>query len=86
MPTLKLLRNKCAFQCLTLDELILKNRIETMHLFSKLLIFITEKEQFEISVLLVNMELLNDFCNYIKPENSEWNCVRFRILCLVKFV
>lgn len=40
-----------------------------MHLFSMLLSFIIKKEHFEIFVFLVNMELLNDFCSYIKPEN-----------------
>lgn len=69
-----------------LDEFILKNRIEIMHLFSKLLSFITKKEQFEIFILLVNVELLNDFCNYVKPENLKSNCVRFRVLCLVKII
>lgn len=71
MPALQLLRNKCAFKCLTLDELILKNRIEMMRFFSKLLSFVTKKEQFEMFVLLVIMALLNDFCHYMKPENSK---------------
>lgn len=69
MPTLQLLRDKRAFKCLTSDEFILKNRIEIMRLFSKILSFIIKKEHFEIFVFVVNTELLNDFCNYIKPEN-----------------
>lgn len=71
MPTLQLLWNKSAFKCLNLDEFILKNSVEMMHLLYKLLSFITKKEHFEIFVFLGNMELLNDFCNYIKPENSK---------------
>jgi len=49
-----------------------------MHLFSKLHSFITKKEQFKILVFLVYMESLSDFCNSVKPENSKYNCVRFR--------